>query len=310
MQLGAINVDAWQVDEEHAIFPIGARDKRMLWSPVEPLPQIKPGWPYLFKLSRDSYPDQFWMEIVAWIIGNHIGIDVPKALPATSHDEDGNVVCGALLEWFYDPTSHNFVHAADFFHKLIPDFDDDMGTQHNLADLSLICRAYARFANLRTDWQSWLFDFLLFDTLIGNTDRHQENWGIVFLPDPGGTVLSPLFDNGTSLGHERFPERVRGWTTSTLDGYISKGRHHIRSVRSKPQERIGHLESVVLLLKNFPEARSHLEARLCFDFDLLVEQIRNLCTIEVPLVFTRERAEWTIRLLRRRFELLNELLEK
>lgn len=310
MQIEAINVDAWQVDEEHAIFPIGTRDKQMLWSPADQRPQTKPNWPYLFKQSRKEYPDQFWMEIVAWLIGTHIGIDVPKALPAIRHDSDGNAVCGALLEWFYDPTSQNFVHAADFFHKLIPDFDDKMGTQHNLGDLSLICRAYTRYANLQTDWRAWLFDFLLFDALIGNTDRHQENWGIVFYLEQKEEKMSPFFDNGTSLGHERFPDRVKGWKTPDLDKYISRGKHHIRFIRTEPEEKVGHLNSVDFLLQKVPGARPHLEDRLNFDFDALVEQIRNLCRIEVPLVFTQERAEWTIRLLRRRFELLNELLEK
>ncbi|WP_421327665.1 hypothetical protein [Aeromonas veronii] len=310
MQIEAINVDTWRVDEEHAIFPIGTRDKQMLWSPEARVPQTKANWPYLFKLSRKEYPDQFWMEVVAWIIGVHIGIDVPKALPAIRNDHDGTPVCGALLEWFYDPTCQNFVHAADFFHKLIPDFDDKLGTQHNVGDLSLICRAHSRFANLQTDWRAWLYDFLLFDTLIGNTDRHQENWGIVFLSEQKGSLMSPFFDNGTSLGHERFPDRVKGWKTPDLDRYIGKGKHHIRFVRSEPRKKIGHIDSIDFLLQRVPGARPHLEDRLNFNFEALVEQISNLCSIDVPLAFTQERAEWIIRLLRRRFELLHELLEK
>ena len=43
-----------------------------------------------------------------------------------------------------------------------------------------------------------------FDALVGNTDRHQENWGLLW-SNTGGIPrvrFSPAFDNGTSLGHE------------------------------------------------------------------------------------------------------------
>jgi hypothetical protein len=36
---------------------------------------------------------------------------------------------------------------------------------------------------------------MFFDALIGNTDRHHENWGLI-----NNERLSPLYDNGISLG--------------------------------------------------------------------------------------------------------------
>ena len=41
--------------------------------------------------------------------------------------------------------------------------------------------------------------YLMLDTLVGNTDRHHENWGIVVLPDRG-VHLAPTFDHASSLG--------------------------------------------------------------------------------------------------------------
>jgi hypothetical protein len=41
--------------------------------------------------------------------------------------------------------------------------------------------------------------YLLLDALVGNTDRHHENWGVIRLPE--GTVhLAPTFDHASSLG--------------------------------------------------------------------------------------------------------------
>jgi hypothetical protein len=54
--------------------------------------------------------------------------------------------------------------------------------------------------------------YLLLDALVGNTDRHHENWGVIRLPK--GTVhLAPTFDHASSLGRnlldEERAERLR-----------------------------------------------------------------------------------------------------
>lgn len=73
--------------------------------------------------------------------------------------------------------------------------------------------------------------YLLLDAWIGNTDRHHENWGLVFLgpsePRSARLHLAPTFDHASSLGRElsdserakRLDSRdprftVRGYATS------------------------------------------------------------------------------------------------
>jgi hypothetical protein len=47
-------------------------------------------------------------------------------------------------------------------------------------------------------------DYLLLDALIGNTDRHHENWGILIrqVGDGWEGMLAPTFDHASSLGRE------------------------------------------------------------------------------------------------------------
>lgn len=45
----------------------------------------------------------------------------------------------------------------------------------------------------------WFAGYLVLDALIGNTDRHIENWGVIRL-DTGSTRLAPSFDHASSLG--------------------------------------------------------------------------------------------------------------
>jgi len=315
MSIELIDVNDWRTDDEHAIFPIGARDKKMLWSPDNFAGNLKPNWPYLFKLSREAFPDQFWMETIAYIIGTAMGISVPKALPATRIGDNGERVYGALLEWFYDKNLDYFVHASDFFHVLNKEFDDQSGMHHNLDDLRFICRTFSIRGVISSDWSGWLCDMLLLDSLIGNSDRHQENWGIVFTLQRGEDgmplksekgefitrgKLSPFFDNGTSLGHERYTDKIASWNLKTLDGYIEKGSHHLRINRDETKIRLGHLESVRDLAAD-ATLLPQIQSRLGFNIEDVCGTIRALTSIPAgDGSLTVERAEWVVRLLKRR----------
>jgi hypothetical protein len=54
--------------------------------------------------------------------------------------------------------------------------------------------------------------YLLLDALVGNTDRHHENWAVIRLPE-GVVHLAPTFDHASSLGRnlldEERAERLR-----------------------------------------------------------------------------------------------------
>ena len=53
--------------------------------------------------------------------------------------------------------------------------------------------------------------YLMLDAWIGNTDRHNENWGLVAVIKPGAPValhLAPTFDHASSLG-VREPDRKK-----------------------------------------------------------------------------------------------------
>ena len=110
--------------------------------------------------------------------------------------------------------------------RLRPDFDRDRGSQHNLRDIEVLMRALSQHGVLSQNWRQWWAEALLFDALIGNSDRHQDNWGLIFEsagrqpPNMPTGRLAPLFDNGTSLSHERFPDRVTGWSDARVDQYI------------------------------------------------------------------------------------------
>ena len=75
----------------------------------------------------------------------------------------------------------------------------------------------------------------MLDALIGNTDRHHENWGIVVCLDPSTDTagialhIAPTYDHASSLGRE-LTDSERNERLNTADrarsvaAYVEKGR--------------------------------------------------------------------------------------
>lgn len=78
--------------------------------------------------------------------------------------------------------------------------------------------------------------YLMLDALIGNTDRHHENWGVVTdTPQPGSPGvrhLAPTFDHASSLGcHESESSKSARLTTKdrnfTVEKYCERARSRL-----------------------------------------------------------------------------------
>ena len=313
IQHTALDVVDWEVDAEFGVFPQGARAKDAVFAPVPPPePVLVGGKRYLFKRSKRSYPDQFWGEVIAYRVGCLMGLEVPPAF-ATFNSRTGH--SAALIEWFYRDGAELFALGGDFMQMLRPDFDRDRGTQHNLQDVERLMRALVHTGALKQNWRHWWAEALLFDALIGNSDRHQDNWGLIFdavgrePPNMPPCRLAPLFDNGTSLGHERFPDRVAGWSEARLDQYIVRGTHHIKS-SLQPGVVQGHLALLRHVLNDWAQHvdRDLLRRRIDFAPDDLILCIADLGSIPVPSSMSPERMRFVCRLLVRRHALLRGLL--
>jgi hypothetical protein len=312
LQDQAIDVATWPADDKYgAAYPEGARPKRTVFSPADTHCEIlKPDWRYLFKQSATPYPEQFWVEVVAYQVGLQLGISVPPAFAAFDSTTGR---CGALIEWFYRENEQTFIPAGDIFQQAIPDFDRRRGTQHNLLEAR-------QFSAQRLGRSSFipLAMMLMFDSLIGNSDRHQDNWGylVTIERNADGTQTSemsfaPWFDNGTSLGHERFVQKVEGWNDARFRSYIERGCHHFRESRTDTH-RITHVESMRMIAEHAPSISAMLRAKLeRFDIDVLHEQLLSLSRLDLPNEsrLTAGRVEFMMKLIGHRKALLQEILQ-
>ncbi len=94
------------------------------------------------------------------------------------------ILAGQLLD--YDPNLH--------FHQ----------SSHTLANIFEALDRVFQYPEGRHRAKEQLAEYLVLDAVIGNTDRHHENWGILRKRTTGGWkgIVAPTFDHASSLGRE------------------------------------------------------------------------------------------------------------
>jgi HipA-like C-terminal domain len=315
MQSTMIDVASWEKDPDDVVFPQGARAKGTVVAPQSAMLEssdLVAQKLYMFKRSKKSYPDQFWGEVIAYRIGCLMGLEVPHTFAAWNSETQ---LCGALSEWFYVVGRQLHVHGGDLLKNAYPAFDRKVGEMHNLLDIEACFKEISQdaYLDLKTNWQQWWFDALVFDALIGNTDRHQDNWGFILQENVQqtrlNTWLTPLFDNGTSLGHERFTQRVQSWKDVDFERYIQKGTHHVKWSLTETPPIDGHFDLISRAAVQWPQTVALSRNRLNFSPDELCNCFEDLLQLNCPVPLTGDRIRFIQRLLRARLNRLIHTLD-
>jgi len=308
----AVDVADWLRDEEFAEYPEGARDKTLLYCPSpSPYGFLRAGHQYVFKRSSPRYDEQFWMEIMAYRLGVQMGVLVPPAFAAYDSKKGQS---GALIEWFLDQVDsfgyEDYVPGGDYCRQYIPDFHRKKGEEHNFETIVRIFEDLReKYPNFLEDWKTYWAKAFAFDALIGNTDRHQDNWGIIRNPSNDEIRISPVFDNGTSLGHEITFGKFKSFDdVNRLKQYVKSGWHHMKWTLSDT-EPMGHLELLKKLATEHPETRQvMLDSLKMVNIEVFRVILEGLVAFDVPVRLTAERANFMLKLLQFRHQrLLNEL---
>lgn len=298
-----IDVAGWREDDDYQPYPEGARAKSAYFPPDGlSQPFINPARRYLFKRSEDRYPEQFWSEIAAYHVGCLLGVRVPPAFAAI---DSARGQCGALIEWFYEDGRARWVPGGSYMQQQIKDFDPKRGKLHNFHSVRVVFRALQREGAVAPTWPDDWVRVLLFDALCGNTDRHQDNWGIVFDQDgtPPNARLSPAYDNGTSLGYQLSEENAEGWKDDDFLHFIKQGRHHMKWSLIEPKLR--HIDFICRLADAVPANRGIMLFLLeGFNLSIFRENLEKLSALPMPVALT----SWRARLICKLVELRRNLL--
>ena len=191
--LGTVmDVTAWIPEEDEQL---GARDKVWL---KEDASEASPWW--LFKEPRSrGLPElgaDLWAEVIAGAVAPLLSVPAVEVRFAVfrqkrgiiSRRVDGTLVHGNELLWL-----RNSAYAREQRGPVAGyDLDSIAEVLNGYGGSEPGLSAADRFAG-----------YLMFDALIGNTDRHHENWAVVAETH----TLAPSYDHGASLGFNVPPQR-------------------------------------------------------------------------------------------------------
>lgn len=283
-----VSIAGWDLDEDFPFGPQGAKPKRFVICPnPSPHPFLIGGHRYVFKEPSGSKGQQIWSEVIAYELARDIGVPVPPAFLAYDPSERS---AGVLVEFFYghawDPPTR-FIHAIERFQGMGIHVDERRGS---LRDNVLLTRSHKV-----VDWQRWWAETIAFDALIGNTDRHSENWGFLVNKshaDEATYSLAPAFDNGTSLGFLiRDADLAKFTAPARLADFIARGRHHFGWLSGSDQS-AGHVNLCAQFLLVFGGSGQVMKNVIQLP-DSRIETVVEWCTrFDFPIAFSQARADF------------------
>jgi hypothetical protein len=165
-----------------------------------------------------------WSEVVACRVGHCLGVPVAEVELATRGDR-----FGVVSRKVFDDDTETLVHGNELLAEIgvVPEDPHDR-TGYSVES---VVRALDGVGppvpseELRTAFD-WFAGYLFLDALIGNTDRHQDNWAAI--RSPAGPRLSPSFDHASCLGFqisdEERLERLTGEGNRTVARYAARAR--------------------------------------------------------------------------------------
>jgi hypothetical protein len=146
----------------------GTRDKKIYLNPED-------GERYYFKQSyrvgKMDYKYEFWSEIIAFEVGTFLGFNI---LPYHIANRKGVIGC---ISKSMITDKEELVEGGKYLQAFDQKFNPEDTRSRNLYNFKLIIEALDFFD--LNKFTSQIIDMIVFDALIGNSDRHQENWAMI-----------------------------------------------------------------------------------------------------------------------------------
>ena len=280
---------------------LGTKEKFWLVPSVE---MALPMGAYLFKIGRPNTGEN-WSEKAACEILRHVGVPC-ASYEFAMHDGDAGVISRQFVS-----VNGRFLPANMLLESAVKGYDGrlrfrqrryQLSTSLNLFKLRAILPppgTPAKFSQLSA--AEMLVGYIVFDVLIGNTDRHHENWGVIidYTDRYSPTFsLAPSFDHASSLGrNESDQARGRRLTTAdardTVEAYCRRARSAFYGTGTTPQT-LRQDELLQELIRHSPRATRNWATV----FSAIPQQVyRDIFDRIDPSLISQPAAQFALRML-------------
>lgn len=182
----------------------GTRAKKILQDPT--------GNEHFFKCSEKKEPKdgkpakyykyEFWNEIIAYQLGKNLGLDVLRYDAAVFEGE-----IGCLSPKMINSHGEQLIELGRFMTAINSNFLPENTQTRSHYTFQLLTETLDYFD--LSKYLPFIFQTLIFDAIIGNTDRHQENWAFIGNTTILTEVLSQVEQEVKSKGFQKLPWPIR-----------------------------------------------------------------------------------------------------
>ena len=177
---------------------------------------------WLFKYPRED-TGEHWAEKIASEIAKLLDIQHATIELAVCDERHGSVTESFVGD------NEELIHGNQLLSKSVHGYDPGTTFRQSLHTLANICSAVESVFVEAEDAECaklHIAEYLVLDALIGNTDRHHENWGILReqVGDNWNRRVAPSFDHASSLGRELTDiARDRLLSKERIGHYVERG---------------------------------------------------------------------------------------
>ena len=238
---------------------------------------------WLFKVAREN-TGEHWAEKLASDIALALGLPTHRAELAVYEGRRGSAVRSFLKK------SEVLIHGNEVLGGTIVGYEKDKQhgqADHNFDNIVAVLERLFKDERNREIASLRFVGYLVLDALVGNTDRHHENWGILLKLLKQGTregdkavtiEVAPTFDHASSLGRELLDERRLALMAETggIGRYLRKARGGIFA-NADARRGLAPINLVEMIANRYPKLFQPWQERLSRfeteDFSVLVAQI-------------------------------------
>lgn len=182
-----INFDKWEVDEDSP-FGSGASEKKWL---INPSTKQKGIFKFPKGVDIGKPTGEYWAEKIASQLAEVLGIECAKVDIGTFNGRIGSMSYMILND------EEELIEGIQYITNIYKEYNQDKFIDYKTQEpysINMILKSIKD-----TGLGNNFLVIPIFDALIGNSDRHHSNWGIVKNKVNGDIRISPLYDNGSSL---------------------------------------------------------------------------------------------------------------